>query len=133
MALFNWENEPIEDGDVGACCVGNNCIGVYTQSKCGSVGGTYKGVGTTCTTGICSGGDLGGGCVTCSSRERSSMNRLKLHPNGVKTDYNNKRANNSEIEMLNPGKQQLTNVQLPNGDCILMDCRLNCPYPLCVE
>jgi len=116
--------------DVGACCVGNNCIGVYTESECGSVGGTYKGVGTTCTTGICS----SGGCVSCSSQEeRSSMNRLKLHPNGVKPYYNNKRANNYEIEMLDPGEQQYTNVQLPNGDCILMDCRLNCPYPLCME
>ena len=114
--------------DVGACCVGNNCIGVYTESECGSVGGTHKGVGTTCTTGICS-----SGCVSCSSQERSSMNRLKLHPNGVKPYYNNKRANNYEIEMLDPGEQQYTNVQLPNGDCILMDCRLNCPYPLCME
>lgn len=41
--------------ETGACCLGDECLGGYTQAECDNVKGEYLGTGSTCDDGTCAG------------------------------------------------------------------------------
>ena len=57
---------------VGACCVGNFCLSLG-EDECGSVNGSFQGIGVECTTDICEPPPIGACCVgsTCFRIELS--------------------------------------------------------------
>ena len=105
---------------VGACCVGNVCMASMIQSECEQANGTYHGDDSVCTNELCI-----SGCVVCSNQENSSMKSKSLMK--PKISINQKlRENNTNTDL-----QGYTNVKLPSGECIYMECVDDCPYPEC--